>query len=72
MPLTDRVEIHTWHENSLGQRVFGWAEVAVIHALRKGETKGRCIECKMPVTVHKASENKPPILNMQKEILSVV
>jgi hypothetical protein len=55
MPLTDRVEIQAWTTNASGERAFGLQEVDVIVALRKGEKKGRCIECKQSVTVHESS-----------------
>ncbi len=55
MPKTDRVKIQSWQAGEDGQRYFGWVEVNVLEALRKGEKYGRCIECGQPVTVFEAS-----------------
>jgi len=57
MPLTDRVLIQGWKEDAEGKRTFDWIEVGVTDALRKGEKRGRCVECNEPVTVFEASES---------------
>jgi hypothetical protein len=55
MPKTDKVKIQGWHTGEDGQRHFGWVEVNITEALRKGEKRGRCIECDQPVIVFEAS-----------------
>jgi hypothetical protein len=56
MPKSDRVKIQSWQTDASGKRHFGWTEVDVSDALRKGEKHGRCIECDEPVTVFEASD----------------
>ncbi len=55
MPKTDKVRIQSWLTEQDGSRRFGWVEVTVTEALRKGEKYGRCVECDQPVTVFEAS-----------------
>jgi hypothetical protein len=35
----------------------GWQTLTVIEALDRNERRGRCVECKEPVRIHRAGRN---------------